>query len=226
MFVLPGVLMSSIQHLRKASCLQFGQELAFLWYRVNIIKASCEAGTMSKICSVGTWNITIAGRPKSEGFTQDITTKSATSTPPHHPLVPLAVSSSPLPSASLTVSSSTSKSLSIISAQFWISPTSFSFLVPPLSNFSHCALSFASAAVCFASSFSCLDIATLLAWRSAVRVRSSLSTDAPTEAREAVTAARASEVRRAASAEVGEDIVGMNNILVILALLRFSSDRC
>jgi hypothetical protein len=46
-------------------------------------------------------------------------------------------------------------------------------------------------------------------WRSAVRVRSSLSTDAPTEEREAVTAARASAVRRAASVEVelGEDMV-------------------
>jgi hypothetical protein len=52
-----------------------------------------------------------------------------------------------------------------------------------------------------------LDIASEFVCRSAVRVRSSLSTDVPTEAREAVTAARASAVRRAASVEEGEDIV-------------------
>jgi hypothetical protein len=52
-----------------------------------------------------------------------------------------------------------------------------------------------------------LDIASEFVCRSAVRVRSSLSTDVPTEAREAVTAARASAVRRAASVDEGEDIV-------------------
>jgi hypothetical protein len=37
-------------------------------------------------------------------------------------------------------------------------------------------------------------------------VRSSLSTDAPTDASDAVTAARASAVRRAASVEDGDDM--------------------
>lgn len=112
------------------------------------------------------------------------------------PLVPLTESGGSFPSTNLSVSSRTNRSRSIISAQFWISPISLSFLVLVSANFCHCALCLDRTAVCFASSFSCFFMASELAWRSAARVRISESTELPTEASEAVTAARASAVCR------------------------------